>query len=146
MIAMLKQNRWLTRPVCTILLTTLGTGACTTLRPVAAPQQFIPTARPDRIWVTRTDNSRVLVEGPRLMGDTLAGFVRGRYEEMLLPDARWIQVRQPAPRRTALFVAGTTVLAAGLFFLLSGNGPGGGGYGTEDPSNPSSLRYPRGLR
>lgn len=146
MIAMLKRNRWLTRPVCTILLSTLGTGACTTLRPVATPQQFIPSARPDRIWVTRADNSRLMMEGPRLLGDTLVGFVGGRYQEMLLPETRWVQVRRPAPKKTALLAVGTAIVASGLFFFLSGNGPSGGGYSTEDPSNPSSLRYPRGLR
>lgn len=146
MLATLKKNRWLTRPVCATLMTVLGAGACSTMRPVAAPQQFIPSARPDRVWVTTNDNARMMMEGPRLLGDTLVGFVGGRYEEILLPETRWIGVRQPAPKRTAFLIAGSVVVGAGLLYLLAGNGLLGGGSQNEDPSNPSSLRYPRGLR
>ena len=122
--------------------------ACFTMRPVATPQEFIPSARPDRIWVTRNDNSRLMIEGPRLLGDTLVGWVRGQYEEILLPQTRWITVRQPAPRRTALLIAGSAVVGASLLYFLASNGPPSGISGGEDPSNPSSLRYryPRGLR
>jgi hypothetical protein len=136
----------LKRPICAMLVTVLGTGACSTMRPVAAPQQFIPSARPSRVWVTTNDNARMMVEGPRVLGDTLVGFVGGRYEEILLPQTRWIGVRQPAPKRTAFLVAGSIVVGLGLFFLLNSDGPGGSISGGEDPSNPSSLRYPRGLR
>jgi hypothetical protein len=137
---------WLKRPTCMMLIAALGSSACSTLQPVTTPQQFIPTARPDRVWVTRTDNSKVMVEGPRLLGDTLVGFVAGRYEEMLLPEARWMQVRQPAPRRTAFLVAGLVLVGAGLVYLLASNGPGGGQPMNEDPSVPGGQLYPRGLR
>ena len=146
MLATLKKNRWLTRPVCATLMTVFGAGACSTMRPVAAPQQFIPAERPTRVWVTTNDNASMMIEGPRLLGDTLVGFVGGRYEEILLPQTRWIGVRQPAPKRTAFLIAGTVVLGAGLLYLIAGNGLGGGMNQNEDPSNPSSLRYPRGLR
>jgi len=148
MIAILKRNSWLTRPICAALITVLGGGACTTMAPVATPQQFIPVAQPSRIWVTRTDNSKVMIEGPRLMGDTLVGFVAGRYEEMLLPQARSIQFRAPAPRRTATLVAGAVLLGAGIIYMLKSSGSGAAGMGSEDPLNPASLRYfyPRGRR
>jgi len=116
--------------------------ACSTLQPVATPRQFIPAAQPTRIWVTRSDNSTLMLEAPRLLGDTLVGFVGGRYQEMLLPQVRWMGVRQPAPRRTTVLVAGLVVVSAGLLAVLSGSGPGGGPSGGEDPSNPSSLRLP----
>lgn len=61
------------RPVCLVLLAALGSSACTTLRSVSTPQEFIPAARPDRVWVTTTANSKMLIEGPRLIGDTLVG-------------------------------------------------------------------------
>lgn len=146
MLSTLKRNPELTRSLCATLITVFAAGACSTMRPVSTPQQFIPSARPDRVWVTRADNSRMALDGPRLLGDTLVGFVGGRYEEILLPDTRWIGVRQAAPRRTMLLVAGTVALGAGLLYLLAGNGLGGGTSSNEDPSNPSSLRYPRGLR
>jgi hypothetical protein len=140
----MKRSGWLRAIVLAGMMAPLG--ACFTMRPVATPQEFIPSARPDRIWVTRTDNSRLMIEGPRLLGDTLVGWVRGQYEEILLPQTRWISVRQVAPRRTALLIAGATVVGASLLYFLASNGPSSSLTGGEDPSNPSSLRYPRGLR
>lgn len=128
------------RAVCAVLVVPLT--ACSTLKPVATPQQFIPTAQPARIWVTRADNSTLLLEAPRLLGDTLVGFVGGRYQEMLLPQVRWMGVRQPAPRRTTVLVAGLVLVGAGLIAMLASSGPGGGPMGGEDPSNPSSLILP----
>jgi hypothetical protein len=137
MALLLRRSRWMQRTVCALLIVPLA--ACSTLQPVATPQQFIPTAQPTRIWVTRSDNSTLMLEAPRLLGDTLVGFVGGRYQEMLLPQVRWMGVRQPAPRRTTLLVAGLVVVGAGLLAVLSGSGPSGGPGGGEDPSNPSSL-------
>lgn len=128
------------RAVCVTLIAPLT--ACTTLQPVATPQQFIPTARPARIWVTQSNNATLLFEAPRLLGDTLAGFVGGRYQELLLPEVRWIGYRQPAPRRTTVLVASLVVVGAGLIAMLASSGPGGGPSSGEDPSNPSSLRLP----
>jgi hypothetical protein len=140
MALLLRRSRWMQRTVCALLIVPLA--ACSTLQPVATPQQFIPTAQPTRIWVTRSDNSTMMLEAPRLLGDTLVGFVGGRYQEMLLPQVRWMRVRQPAPRRTTVLVAGLVVLSAGLLAVLSGSGPNGGPAGGEDPSNPSSLWLP----
>jgi hypothetical protein len=144
MTSTLTKHGWLRRTVCAMLIASLG--ACSTMRPVAAPEQFIPMARPDRIWVTTNDNAKLMVEGPRLLGDTLVGFVAGRYEEILLPQTRWVGVRAPAPRRTAFLVAGIVLVGASLAYLLMGNGPGGGAPPNEDPSVPGGMRYPRGLR
>lgn len=83
-----------------------------------------------------------MLEAPRLLGDTLVGFVGGRYQEMLLPQVRWMGVRQPAPRRTTVLVAGLVFVGAGLIAMLASSGPGGGPMGGEDPSNPSSLLLP----
>jgi hypothetical protein len=146
MLSTFKRNGWLVRPVCATLIMVSAGGACSTLRPVATPMQFIPSERPAQLWVTTADNATMRLEGPRLLGDTLVGFVAGRYEEIPLPQARSLWVRQPAPRRTAFLVAGLAVLGASLFYMLNGNGPSSPITGGEDPSNPSSLLYPRGLR
>jgi hypothetical protein len=128
------------RAVCALLIAPLT--ACSTLQPVATPQQFIPAAQPDRVWVTQSDNSTLMLEAPRLLGDTLVGFVGGRYQEVLLSQMRWVGVRQPAPRRTTVLVAGLVVVGAGLLAMLAGSGPGSTMMGGEDPSNPSSQRLP----
>lgn len=146
MLSTLKRNGWLVRPVCATLIAVLAGGACSTLRPVATPMQFIPTERPSQVWVTTSENATMRLEGPRLLGDTLVGFVAGRYEEIPLPQARTMWVRTPAPKRTAFLVAGLAIVGAGLLYMLAGNGPSSPYSGGEDPSNPSSLLYPRGLR
>ena len=99
--------------------------ACTALRPVTTPQQFIATAHPDRVWITQADNSTLLLEAPRLLGDTLVGFVGGRYQELLLPQVRRVDVRQSAPMRTAFVVAGVIGIGALLISVLASTGPQG---------------------
>jgi hypothetical protein len=146
MLSTLKRNGWLVRPVCATLMAVLAGGACSTLRPVATPMDFIPAERPAQLWVTTADNATMRLEGPRLLGDTLVGFVAGRYEEIPLPQARTLWVREPATTRTAFLVAGLAVVGASLLYMLRGNGPSAPMGGGEDPSNPSSLLYPRGLR
>jgi hypothetical protein len=106
---------------------------------VPAPQQFILTARPARIWVTRTDNTQVLVEAPRLLGDTLVGFVGGRYQEILLPETRWVGIRQPAPRRTAVLVGAVVALGAVLISVLASNGPASP---IPTPEDPPTTTFP----
>lgn len=123
---------------CATLIATLT--ACTTLQPVATPQQFIPVARPNRIWVTRADSSKLLVEAPRLLGDTLVGWVAGRYEEIPLPEARWVSVRQPAPRRTMLLVGAMVAVGAFMISVLASSGPPSPLPTPEDPA--TSIHHP----
>ena len=46
---------------------------CTTTRPVG--QDFIIANRPAEVWVTRADGSVIHVLRPKIVGDTLLGFV-----------------------------------------------------------------------
>ena len=75
--------------------------------------------------MTRADNSKLVMDSPRLLGDTLVGWVSGRYQEILLPDASRVQGRQPAPRRTAFLVAGVVTVGALLIAVLASTGPQG---------------------
>jgi hypothetical protein len=98
---------------------------CSTLQPIAAPRQFIGSAQPARIWVTRADGSTLAMDSPRLLGDTLVGWVGGRYEEILLPEASRVLGRRPAPRRTAFLIGGVVAVGALLIGLLASTGPQG---------------------
>ena len=100
----------------------LGVGACTTFGSVAAPEQFITAARPKQVWVTRGDSSVVVVQAPRLRGDTLVGFVDGQYQEMMLSDARLVQARHRAPRRTVLAITAGVVGVALVAYFIAGPG------------------------
>jgi hypothetical protein len=84
--------------------------ACHTLRPVAATQVRM-TSEP-RLWVTRADHSTIVLDDPRVHGDTLSGVNRGEPHRVALSDAIAIRARRSAPLRTAIVVA-----ASGAFLL-----------------------------
>lgn len=98
--------------------------SCTTLRPVADANAYLSTSRPGRVWVRTTDET-LLVEAPRLIGDTLVGFVEGEYREFLPDAVREVRVRESAPRRTVFLTAGMIAVGAFLIATLAGTGPGG---------------------
>ena len=100
----------------------LSSAACYTLRPVTFEQ--LSVARPSAVWITRADQSVVIVETPRVFGDTLVGYINGEFQEV---DAATLQpklyrVKRMAGARTAgLVVAG--MLGVGTFaFLASSTG------------------------
>jgi hypothetical protein len=94
--------------------------ACYTMRPMSVDDlkgESVP-----RVWVTRSDQSVVLVEGPQLFRGKLVGFVDGTYRELPPADLTQLVVRKLALGRTlALLSAGAlgfTVAAV----ALAGNG------------------------
>jgi hypothetical protein len=137
MTMLLKRNGPMRRAACAMLIALL-TG-CTTLQPVASPAHFIPAAQPNRIGVTRADSSKVLMEGPRLLGDTLVGWVAGRYEEIPLPEARWVSVRQPASRRTMLLVGAVVAVGAVMISMVAS---GGTPTAPPNPEQPPTSSHP----
>ena len=87
-----------------LLLVFGALAGCHTMRDVA-PSQLVESSV-DHVWVTMADQSTVIVSAPRVMGDTLSGFVEGQYRELHLSDTRAIQQRVlAAGRTTALGVA-----------------------------------------
>jgi hypothetical protein len=81
------------------------------------PSQLLSTPV-SQVWVTGTDQSTIVLHGPRVNGDTLGGFVDGKYREMLLSDTRSIQQRAAAPGRTAAVgaIVGAATLATFVYF------------------------------
>ena len=117
-------------------LVLLAIVSCTTLKPVADANTYLSASRPSQVWV-RTDNRTLLLEGPRLLGDTLVGFVDGEYREFLPGEVRGVHVRRPASGRTALLVSGMVVIGATLLAMLASTGPATPlPTGEDDPSNP----------
>jgi hypothetical protein len=92
-------------------------GACHSMRPLP-PAQLNSADLPARIWVTGTDHATVRLDAPRIMGDTLAGFVRGEFREMRLFETTAIRARTPAPGRTAVLGVFTGVVTLGAFLYM----------------------------
>ena len=65
------------------------------------------------------------MDTPRLLGDTLVGWVDGRYEEFLLPDRSHVLGRQAATARTVVLVSGVVAVGALLIAALASTGPQG---------------------
>lgn len=106
--------------VGSLIATTLSGAACHTMRPVTLEQ--LGAARPAVVWVTRADQSVVVVSGPRTFGDTLVGYVNGEFEEMPAADLKQIRVKQRARGKTAALIAAGAVGAAGFAYLISNVG------------------------
>ena len=107
-------------------ISTISLGACTTFGRVNTPEQYIPKHRPDHVWVTRSDGSTVVLNGPEVVGDTLVGTVR-RTGEVRIPlsQAQTVQARLPSPGRTRLALLGGAVAVWGLAELLVNLAPPG---------------------
>ena len=117
----------LRRIVATVLIPIVPlAAACTAVAPIRSPGQFVSTHQPPRLWITRSDNSVVLLESPKAVGDTLAGFVEGQYVEVPLANVRQVRARRAVPSRTALLVGAGVVAAAGMALVITGSGGGGG--------------------
>jgi hypothetical protein len=105
---------------CTLLLATLASAGCKTMRPVTLDQLNLLGA--DRVWVTASDHSVALMWEPKVVGDTLVGYI-GR-KRARLPSARLTQlrVRESAPIRTTLLAVGLLGGFIGILTTVGGSG------------------------
>jgi hypothetical protein len=110
------------RPImgCAVLLAALAGAACHTMKPVSLAQ--LNAIKPDRAWVTEGDHSVILVSAPQVVGDTLVGYVNGKYEEMPTSQFKQVIVQRPATSRTVLLVAVIAAGFGGMAFALTGGG------------------------
>ena len=99
--------------------------ACTTV--ATLPPQAIEAKTPSMVWVTKGDNSTVLLQSPELRTDTLAGFVEGDYVEMPLSDVHSMRARISAPGKTRLLVGGVTLAVAATVIIATKAGGSGAG-------------------
>jgi hypothetical protein len=94
--------------------------ACHSMRPIALEE--LEAVKPSRAWVTRTDQSVVIVHGPQLLDNRLAGFIDGKYQVMPAANVQSLQVRQSAPGKTAALVAAGAMGVAAAVVAISGSG------------------------
>jgi len=133
------------RPTLVGLLTaaTLSSAACQTMRPVALDE--LSAMRPGLVWVTRADQSVVVVSGPRAFGDTLVGYVDGQFEEMPAADLKQIRMKQRARGKTAALLAAGAVGTAALAYLIANVGnyqdPAANLDCADDPDQPGCPGY-----
>ena len=108
------------RIICTVLLATLASAACKTTKSVTLDQ--LTALGPERAWVTSSDNSVVLLYEPRVVRDTLTGYIGKHKEKVPATRVEQVRVQMPAPTRTALLIVGVTAGFVGMLVVVSGTG------------------------
>jgi hypothetical protein len=91
-----------------------------------SPQQVLETRQPQKIRVTRTDSTEVVLEQPRIVSDTLYGISagtpqavnHGSGEGIALADVSRVAIRRTDPVATTGLVLGSAAVAGGIFLAI----------------------------
>src|SRR5258705_343296 len=102
-----------------LLLAALSSAACRTMKPVTMDQ--LSALGPDRVWVTQSDQSVVLLGEPKVVGDTLVGYIGKKHERLPSGEVTQLRVQAPAHTRTALLAVGSAAGLIGFLVTVAGN-------------------------
>ena len=95
--------------------------ACSSMQPVAQPREFLQSRQPSVVWLSQeSQQTMVSVDAPRLIGDSIVGFVEGEYVEIPITSVRGMQARQYSRGRTAAFIVGLVGVAVAMLVVVSG--------------------------
>src|SRR6185436_3316968 len=97
---------------CALLLVAVASTACKTMRTVGLDQ--VNVLQPESAMVTESDQSMVLMYEPKVVRDTLVGYVGRHKEKMPSTRVNKVRVQVAAPVRTALLVGGLAVGVTGF--------------------------------
>ncbi len=78
------------------------------------PQQLIADKHPTKVRLSLAGNSEVVLEEPRVAGDSLAGFVNGKDSSVLAADVTQLAIRKVSGGRTVGLVVGLGLVAAAI--------------------------------
>ena len=92
--------------------------ACTSWQPApTSPRPFIEETHPDRVRVTQRDGEQLILQSPRISGDSIVGTADGITSAGVgLAEVQELAVRQRDWQQTALLtVVGGALVAAAVF-------------------------------
>jgi len=104
-----------------------GLSACTRWQVQSvSPQQVLETRQPQKMRVTRTDSTEVVLEQPRIVSDTLYGISAGTPragnhpsgEGIALADVSQVAIRRTDPAATTAVVLGSAAVVGGVFLAI----------------------------
>ena len=107
--------RFATRALTVVALTSL---ACHTTKVVSLDQAPVWNS----VSLTLSDQSVVVLYGPKLYGKKLVGFVNGIYQEIPTASVAEVHVRHTDGARTAALVAAGVLGFAGFAYAITGVG------------------------
>lgn len=103
-----------------LVLAGVVSAGCYAMVPVTLDD--VSTERPHRVWITRPDQSQVIVSGPQVFGDTLVGYIAGQFHEVPVQEVRRVEIRRSARGKTMALVGAGILGAAAVGILISGTG------------------------
>ncbi len=133
--------------ICLLLAAVASTG-CKTMKSVTLDQMTL--MGPERVWITEQDQSVTLMYEPKIVRDTVVGYVGRHREKMSSARVKDVRVQSKAPARTALLVGGIAAGFIGFAVLSSGTGEsapitsttGPAGYCDIDPEQTICTGVP----
>jgi hypothetical protein len=110
------------RVLCAAAL--LGAVACSSIQPVMNAREFIPSNRPQRVWVVNQQNESYVLTFPRVEGDNIVGTLMNSDQPFSIPiqNAQLVEAKQRDKKKT--LVAGLVLagVAGGVVFLAANAG------------------------
>jgi hypothetical protein len=103
---------------CALTLVILLSPACHTTRLVRMDEAI----QSPRVSLTLNDQSVVVVDGPKIYGDKLVGWVHGVYQEIPTAKVKEAHVRETNGARTAALVVAGALGFAGFAYAITGAG------------------------
>jgi hypothetical protein len=107
----------------------LAATACHTMQPLTMEE--LNTLRPQHAWVTDENSSTFMISGPQVFGDTVVGYVEGRFRELPGSDLKQVAIRRPDRKKTIMLAVASTAAAVGVGVIISGTGLFGRTPGTD---------------
>jgi hypothetical protein len=120
------------RLIACILLPTYLTACVTWQAQETSPEQLLAEEQPDKVLVKLADGSKLVLEQPVIVGDSLVGLEQGEERSIPLTSALAFEVRKTDADLTAWSVLGGVVVLGGLIFVAAcwaSECVGGGGIG-----------------
>ena len=106
---------------------------------VGYPASYVERNGPTRLWVTPVDGSELLFNGPGVHGDTLTGFVNGRFVELPLSQVKFVEATELAPAQTAALASAGAMAAVALVVALTTAPKSGGSNTFCEGENPGEV-------
>jgi hypothetical protein len=130
------------RLVAAVLLPLVA--ACSSLRPVPDPLQFISQTRPSLVYVSYGIGITMMMEHPRVSGDSVRGITPGSREEVALAvtEVQSVSTVRLNKARTAALVGGLAVAGGVVAYAVLAGANGKSDF-TCDYNEPTQNNGPR---